>query len=216
MRKEHKPLLIIVLIMALVVIFCVDAMASPPPPKPSTNRIAKDLVGYRLTEGFENGWFHDGWTWLIKEGQVRSLKIKEVVKNTNKEYCVIVLMRLQGNVCSFNAKAKVNYVLTSKNQWEIEFVNSMGMSIVKTHKYDDCIQFSIVDDGWGGVNCLEIKNNCSIELGVAGWVYAYGEWVRFAVRVEGNKTVHAGGTFGGGNVTNYKVAIIERLEIEWN
>lgn len=202
---------LMVMMLALFMLSSMNVCASIPP-KPSTNQIAKDLVGYKLSEGFENGWFEKDWTWQIKSGQIKAINIKEVVRDTNKEYCVVLLMRLQGEVCSFNAKVKVNYILNAQNQWKIEFVNSKGMSIVQTHKYDDCIQFSIVDDGWGGVDCLNIKNNCNVELAIAGWFFAFDEWHKFAVRVEGNETDIVGGTFGGGSVTKYKVEFIERLD----
>ena len=196
---------------ALLIGLVNSVFALTPPPKPSKTQIAHDLVGYKLTEGFDNGWFDKEWTWQIKKGQIKAMEIKQVVRDTKNEYCVIALMRLQGEVSSFNAKVKINYVLTKQNQWRIEFVNSMGMSVVRTNKYDDCIQFSIVDDGWGGVDCLEIKNNCNVELGVAGWFYALGEWRKFAVFVDGYETNSVGGTFGGGSVTKYKVEFIERF-----
>jgi len=202
----------VAVLLGMLVFLELSAIASPPPSKPNKSQIAKDLVGYKLSEGFENGWFADDWYWQIKSGQIKAMKIKQVIRDTNREYCIVVLIRLQGEVSAFNAKVKINYVLNRQNKWQIEFVNSMGMSIVKTHKYDDCIQYSIVDDGWGGVDCLQIKNNCSVELGVAGWLYANGKWRKFAVRVEGNETTSAGGTFGGGSVEKYKVEFVERLE----
>lgn len=197
--------------LCMLLIGFVNSVFAITPSKPSKKQIANDLVGYKLSEGFDDGWFDKEWTWQIKKGQITAMNIKEVVRDTNKEYCVIVLMRLQGEVSAFNAKVKVSYILTNQNQWKLEFVNSMGMSVVKTHKYDDCIHFAIVDDGWGGVDCLEIKNNCSVELAVAGWFYALGEWRKFAIKVDGNETRSVGGTFCGGSVEKYKVEFIERL-----
>lgn len=202
---------LIITLLAALVLSALNVNAAIPP-KPNKSQIAKDLVGYKLSEGFDDGWFAKDWYWQIKNGQIKAMEIKQVVRDTNKEYCIIALMRLQGEVSAFNAKVKVNYILNRQNKWQIEFVNSMGMSIVKTHKYDDCMQYSIVDDGWGGVDCLEIKNNCSVELGVAGWFYALGKWHKFAVRVEGNETTSVGGTFSGGSVEKYKVEFVERLE----
>lgn len=198
-----------------IVVFLMSSLivgAMPPSPKPNANQIAKDLVGYKLSEGFANGWFEKDWLWEIKSGQIKKMSIKEVIRDTNREYCVVVLMRLQGQVSSFNAKAKVSYVLNKQNKWQIEFVNSMGMSIVQTHKYNDCMQYAIVDDGWGGVDCLEIKNNCSVELAVAGWFYALGKWNKFAVRVDGYGMTSVGGTFGGGSVSKYQIEFVERLD----
>lgn len=111
---------------------------------------------------------------------------------------------------TYNAKAKVNYRLTRDNKWKIEFVVSQGMKIVQTHKYDDCLSFKIVDDGWGGVNALQIKNNSGIELGCSGYIKASGEWRKFAVIIDPYQTGTVGGTLGGGNVSNYKIEFIER------
>ena len=112
---------------------------------------------------------------------------------------------------AYNAKVKIRYRFNfDKNKWEMEYAFSKGMDIVKTHKYDDCLSFSIVDDGWGGVNMLQIKNNSGIELGCAGYIKAGGEWRKFAVLIEPYQVGGVGGTFGGGNVTQYKIEFIER------
>lgn len=203
---------LIITLLAALVLSALNVNAAIPP-KPNKSQIAKDLVGYKLSEGFDDGWFAKDWYWPIKSGQIKTMEIKQVVRDTNNEYCIIALLCLQGEVSSFNAKVKVNYVLNKQNNWQIEFVNSMGMSIVKTHKYDDCMQYSIVDDGWG-VDCLEIKNNCSVELAVAGWFYTMDEWHKFAIKIDGNETSSVGGTFGGGNVKKFKVEFVERLEKE--
>lgn len=205
-----KTSLIKAIVLLLSVTANLNVFATPPPPKPDRNQIAKDLVGFTLKEGFEDGWYSDDWSWTIEKGEIKALKINEVITNTNTDYCIIVLMRLESETSAYNAKAKVNYRLTKGNQWKIEFVVSQGMAIVKTHKYDDCLSFKIVDDGWGGVNALQIKNNSGIELGCAGYIKASGKWRKFAVIIDPYQTGTVGGTFGGGNVTNYKIEFIER------
>jgi len=194
----------------LVTIISSNVFATTPPAKPSREQIAKDLVGHRLNEGYEDGWFSEDWHWTVEKGEIKALKILEVLKNTDKDYCIVVLVRLQSEVNAFNARIKINYQLSRENKWKIEYAVSQGMDIVRTHKYDDCLSFSIVDDGWGGVNMLQIKNNCGIELGCAGYIKVYGEWKKFAVRIDPYKTGGVGGTFGGGNVSNYKIEFIER------
>ena len=105
---------------------------------------------------------------------------------------------------------KAEKTQSKDNKWKVEYVVSLGMDIIQTHKYDDCLNFSIVDDGWGGINTLQIKNNSGIELGCAGYVKAGGEWRKFAVRIDPYKKGYVGGTFDGGNVTNYQIEFIER------
>lgn len=193
-----------------VLVAIVSIQATKAPTKPTRNQIAKDLVGIRLNEGYEDGWFSDEWHWDVKTGQIKALKIEKVLTNTNNDYCVVVLIRLQSDVNAFNAKVKINYHLSKDNKWKIEYAVSQGMDIVRTHKYDDCLSFSIVDDGWGGVNMLQIKNNSGIELGCAGYIKTYGEWKKFAVRIDPYKIGGVGGTFGGGSVSDYKIEFIER------
>ncbi len=181
------------------------------PSKPTNNKIAHDLIGTRLTEGKADGWYSDDWHWNVQEGEIKALKILSILENSETDYCVLALIKLQGDVNAYNAKVKISYRLNQKNhKWEMEYAVSKGMDIVRTHKYDDCLSFSIVDDGWGGVNQLQIKNNSGIELGCAGYIRAGGEWRKFAVIIEPYKKGGVGGTFGGGNVTEYKIEFIER------
>ncbi len=179
--------------------------------KPTSSQIANDLVGIRLKEGKTDGWYSDDWHWDVKKGQIKALKILSTLENDKTNYCVLALIRLQSDVNAYNAKVKIRYRFNfDKNKWEMEYAFSKGMDIVKTHKYDDCLSFSIVDDGWGGVNMLQIKNNSGIELGCAGYIKAGGEWRKFAVLIEPYQVGGVGGTFGGGNVTQYKIEFIER------
>ena len=210
MRKSTENLVKTILLLLIVASTSVRIYAATPPPKPGRDQIAKDLVGHRLNEGYKDGWFSENWHWDIKSGQIKALKILETLRNTDKDYCIVVLVRLQSDVNAFNAKIKINYHLSKDNKWKIEYAVSQGMDIVKTHKYDDCLSFAIVDDGWGGVNMLQIKNNSGIELGCAGYIKVYGEWIKFAVRIDPYKTGGVGGTFGGGNVSNYRIEFIER------
>lgn len=179
--------------------------------KPNRKQIANDLIGIRLKEGKTDGWYSNDWHWDVKKGQIKALKILSTLENNKTDYCVLALVRLQSDVNAYNAKVKIRYRFDSKkNKWKMEYAFSKGMDIVKTHKYDDCLSFAIVDDGWGGVNMLQIKNNSGIELGCAGYIKAGGEWRKFAVLVEPYQKGGVGGTFGGGNVTQYKIEFIER------
>ena len=180
------------------------------PQKPSRGQIAADLVGKKLAEGVEDGWFDSEWRYEIKRGSIKGMNIEKTLKNTNTDYCVVVLLKLQSEINTFMARVKINYHLV-QGKWRLEFVNSVGMKIVRTHKYDDCIQFAIVDDGWGGVDALQLTNKVEIELAVAGYFYAFGQWKKFAVKVGPHGQKQVGGTFGGGSVESYKVEFIERL-----
>lgn len=180
------------LLLALIALG-LELFAVTPPPKPTRNQIAKDLVGHKLKEGYDNGWFPKDWVWLIEEGEIKALKITEVLKDSNTDYCINVLMHLQSETKAFKAKAKINYVLTKDNKWKIEYVVSKGMDIVKTHKYDDCLSLSIDLHWFMGINTnnetdFNVKNNSELVLYFAGYVYRYGDWQKVAFSIGPHKT----------------------------
>ena len=183
------------------------------PVKPDDAKIQKDLVGHQLTEGFEKEkcWFSEDYRWTIGEGEIRDFKIEEVMRNDDKKYVFVATMRLEGKLNAFNVRAKISYWLPDTEDWKLEFVNSLGVSIVKTHEYDDCVSFEIKDDGWGGVDALFITNKTELELGVGVEIVANGHRRRYAVRVSPDKKAQVGGVFGGGNVTSYDVEFVERF-----
>ena len=184
------------------------------PVKPDAAQIQKDLVGQELPEGYEGdkSWFAKDWHWLIKEGQIKNFNIEEIVKDDSKKYCVLATMRLEGDINAFDAQVKISYWLPDAEDWKIEYVNSLGMDIVKTHEYDDCVSYEIKDDGWGGVNALFITNKTKITLGVCGYFNnTYGDKRKFAVKIGPNETMQVGGTFGGGSVVSYDIVFVERI-----
>lgn len=178
--------------------------------KPTRAQIAKDLVGIRLNEGYSNGWFSDSWYWIIEEGEIKALKVLKVISDSGKDYCILAQIRLQSESSVYNAKVKINYRATKGGKWKLEYAISQGIDIVRTNKYNDCLSFAIADDGWGGVNCLQIRNNSNIKLICAGYKKVSDEWKKFSTTIEPYQTVGVGGTFGGGNVTDYKIEFIER------
>lgn len=183
------------------------------PVKPDAVQIQKDLVGHQLSEGLEKEkcWFHEDYRWKIGDYEIHDFKIEEVLRDDAKNYIFIATMRLENELNAFNARAKVSYVLPDAEDWTLEFVNSLGVTIVKTHKYDDLISCTIEDDGWGGVDALFITNKAEIELGVGVEIVANGTRKRYAVRVSPDKKSQVGGLFGGGNVTSYEIEFIERF-----
>ena len=183
------------------------------PVKPDEDQIQKDLVGHKLYEGFEKEkcWFQEDYNWKIGDYEIHNFKIEEILQNNAKEYTFVATMRLVSELNAFDARAKVSYWLPDAEDWKIEFVKSLGVTIVKTHKYDDLVSFEIEDDGWGGVNALFITNKSEIELGVGVEIVANGERKRYAVRVSPDKKSQVGGLFGGGNVSSYEVEFVERF-----
>ena len=182
----------IFLLLALIALGT-ELFAVTPPPKPTRSKIAKDLVGHRLKEGYDNGWFPSDWVWVIEEGEIKAMKIEEVLKDTDTDYSINVVMRLEGDGKTFKAKAKINYTLTKDNKWKLEYVISKGMDIVKTHKYDDCLSLSIELHWFMGINSNHetdfiVKNNSELVLYFAGYVYKFGDWQKVAFSIGPHKT----------------------------
>lgn len=148
------------------------------PPKPNENQIKLDLVGHSLSEGKQMGYYPQSWRWNITENGISDFQILSVEEDSKTNYVITVSMRLSSDTRAFDAKAKICYKLDDINDWQIEFVQSMGMDIVKTHRYDDCVKCSI-KRGWA-FGHLVAENNCEVALEVAGREIQGGEWVPFS------------------------------------
>lgn len=183
------------------------------PVKPDTKRIIKDLQSEKISEGFpkERCWFSENQRWTLANYDIKDFTIEEVLQDNEKDYIFIATMRMENDHNAFDARVKISYQLPSDDDWRMEFVNSLGLSIVRTYKYDDLVNFEIADDGWGGVNSLQISNRSNVDLVVGVDYIAGGDRYRTAVQVSPDQKAQVGGTFGGGNVTSYEIGFIERL-----
>lgn len=160
------------------------------PPKPDETQIAHDLEGHTVSEGKENGYYPQSWTWKIMEDGVSDLKIVSIQESTSSRYSVVVSMLLSSETRAYDTKATVSYILDGINDWQIEYVRSMGMNIVKTHRYDDCLKCYLEREVWSSYKNLYAENNCDIALEVAGKVLcAYNDtWENFYYVVPPHET----------------------------
>lgn len=205
-----KNFIVLLLTLSLVTVSA-QTTKKPAVPIPTKTAISRDLVGRRITEGRDNGYFAPDWSWTIESGEISNLKIEST--KTESDYCsFVVTMTLKSQSCptKFSAKVQMEYTLSNKS-WHLYMVNSKGVSIIKTGRYKDCISTKIDDDGWGGVNCLKIKNNTDSSLIVGGeYITTYStEWHKFSVVVPGLKVMGVGGTLGGGSVSDYHIHFVE-------
>lgn len=183
------------------------------PSKPGEEQIKKDLMTETIGEGFEKEdcWFREDHRWAFKDYKINNFKIDEVIRDTDKEYVAIASMQLESESNAFDARVKISYLLPDLDDWKIEFVNSSGVTIVPTHKYDDLISCEIAEDGWGGTKALYITNKSNIELIVGGEIQTGSKWLRFCKLVKPDDSPsQAGGLFGGGSVDSYRIAFVER------
>lgn len=178
---------------------------------PTIERIKQDLVGHSLAEGLSNGYHRDDWLWLIEEGQIRSLAITDTIEQNEQNFVFKVIMKLSAPHYSYKAKAQIKYTTSTNLSWKFDYVQSLGMNVIATHEYDMCIKSSIVDDGWGGVNCVRFNNTSEMTLAVGGDFLTYDGWRRFSTVVEPHSSSSVGGTFGGGSVSDYRINFIVRI-----
>lgn len=148
--------------------------------KPNVEQIKQDLIGHSLSEGVKDGYYPSYWRWTIREGEISSFSIEQVIKDSSSEYEILSNMRLTSRAGkSFNAKVRICYIFNDSEGWQIQFVQSQGMYIVKTGKYNSCID---VDKD---SNYYYFINGCDISLEVGGIKYCWvtagrQEWVRFS------------------------------------
>ena len=150
--------------------------------------ICRDLVGHSLSEGTPEGYYPSDWKWTIEQGEISHFRILTVRENTATHYTIDVQMRLSAvsGHCSYDAKATVYYMRSSRG-WELEMIKSRGISMVRTHRYDDCI---LPSKGSGYLNSedLYFENDCEVALEVGGRIYKYGSWRKFSLSVPSHTT----------------------------
>lgn len=196
---------------ALLLYPTISIFATGEPPIPSKAVIASDLIGRSLSEGLEDGYFTPDWRWNIESGEISGLKIQS--QSVSKDYCsfvVTMILKSQSSPARFFATVQVDYSLAN-NRWKLLLVKSKGIRIVRTEKYFDCISTKIDDDGWGGVNCLIIRNDIDSPLIVGGVIRTNNsyEWHKFSVIIEGLRVMGVGGTFSWGSVVDYRIHFVE-------
>ena len=152
------------------------------PPKPDNEVIKTNLVGHSLSEGFEkeNCYFSEKWRLNIEDNvSIKELELEEVLSDDSREYSFVASMILQKDYLSFNTRAHIYYVLHDGEDWKIDFVKSLGIKLIQTHKYDDCIRCEIDGDGWGGTYALFITNTSEVQLLVIGQIVAGSQKLNF-------------------------------------
>lgn len=178
---------------------------------PTPERIKQDLVGHSLSEGLHNGYHPDDWVWLIEDEQIDDLEIVEVLEENDKNYVFIARMVLSAPYYSYNVNAKIKYTATPYHSWNIDYILSLGMTIMVTHEYDMCIRSSLIDDGWGGITCIQFRNISEMSLAIGGDFLSDDGWQRFSTTITPHSSVSVGGTLAGGSVKDYRINFIVRI-----
>lgn len=150
-------------------------------PAPTKAELAADLIGRKLSEGTDKGYFPSDWYWTIEEGEICGLKIlSESVSDNYCSYVVTMTLQKQSSPTKYEADVQMDYSFLKK-KWQLILVKSKGVRIVKTDKYLDCISTSI------DTHKFCVKNNVDIPLIVGGVAFDFKSqvWEKFSTVVNG-------------------------------
>ena len=196
-----------------LIVLSVDCFAGSIVPIPTKAIIATDLIGRKLSEGTDNGYFPSDWSWAIEAGQISDLYI--LSRSVSEDYCsFVVFMTLQRYLCptKYNATVQVDYSLLN-NKWTPILVKSKGIRVVDSGKYSDCISLKLEESYGGWTNYLKIKNNIDSPLLVGGLIRINdsSEWEKFSVTINGLEESMVGMGCGNvrGSVVNYRIHFVE-------
>lgn len=206
-----KKILLTMLLAYSIACPCAKAGVNASSKLPTVADIATDLLGRRIGEGRENGYFGPGWIWIIERGEIERVTVIE--NNVSADYCSFlteVILKENYRWARYKATVKVDYERT-KRGWQVAMVQSKGVDIVRTGRYNDCITHRIWYNYWGFNNFI-IKNNTDVPLIVGGAVMMQFPctWRRFSIVVYGNMPVNVGYTLCCGNIVDYRIDFVER------
>ncbi len=179
--------------------------------KPTADHIQYDLIGHTLSEGVSDGYHEKDWTYEIKNNSISFFDIENILVDDGNSYTAVASCHLKGgDNYYYDTQLKISYS-HNESGWKLSYVNSLGMNVVSDGQYDDCIICSLADDGWGGVNCLNIRNISECSLVVAGRIRtSYNGWLKFSKVASPHKSIAVGGTFSGGSVQDYIIDFVVR------
>ena len=178
------------------------------PPIPNQQKLIRDLVGRRINDQ-PIGYHRKGWYWEVKSvNELKEVNIKSITSKGN-DYVLDVYLLLQGEANQHEANVLINYTLGHNDDWTIEFIQTIDMSIVRTGKYDNLV--TIRRTGWSGEYQLEITNHSDISLLVGGAILpeSRGDWQLFSSVVNANSISTVGGLLIV-SVRDYIIHFIER------
>lgn len=211
MKKNTCSSTVAILCFVSLLLLSADSFAASNVPIPTKDVIAKDLVGRKLSEGTDNGYFTSDWSWTIEQGQISNLTI--LSKSVTEDYCsyvVVMTLKRPLSPIRYNATVQVDYSLENKI-WKPILVKSKGVKVVNTGKYFDCISTRIDGSKWTG--SLKIKNNIDSPLLVGGLIRKLdsSEWEKFSVTINGLEEVGIGAGFGhvSNSVVDYRIHFVE-------
>ncbi|MCH5345499.1 MAG: hypothetical protein J1E63_00225 [Muribaculaceae bacterium] len=150
--------------------------------KPTTTSIPYDLIGRSVNEGGKNGYFDYNWSYNIEDGDVEGVTVEDILEDDDNQYTAVMRLKLRGTSSTnedssrsnyyFSAKVKIRYVNDSREGWVLDYVNSLGLSVVSDGAYDDNIWMA-------NDNVRTITNNADIPLTVGGRYLKDNRWGKF-------------------------------------
>lgn len=180
------------------------------PALPDSAQLEYDLVGRQITDQ-PDGYHHRGWVWEFQEGDIKSIEITSKKKLGDDACRLVAEIVFQRTGAAQKATVAVHYVLRDAEDWKIDFIESRSLEVVRTGKYDRCVDIEKRWEGFLGIGgyVLDFTNHCDVALVVGGSVLTESGWHRFSTVVEGSGKKSIGGGFQS-YIKDYTVAFIER------
>ena len=173
-------------------------------PVPTKTGIVNDLIGRKLSEGMEDGYFKPDWKWTIEDGEIRDFVI--VSQDVTEDNCSFILrLTLKKAQCPtrYCATVKVNYSLEN-NKWRLVMVKSLGVKVVPTERYLDCITPKMKGEY---IKYLTIRNKIDSPLLVGGEYLSDDtyEWHKFSTTIGGLQE----SCLSPMNIVDYRIHFVE-------
>ncbi len=177
------------------------------PPKPDIEKVCLDLVGRKFTEK-ETVEFPN-LSWEITDNLIKQCDIISE-EQCGDEYTYNIHLILQENGGKYEVDIHLFYVLfDNESDWKIDFVESKGLKVIRTGKYNGCITANI--EGINYEYSLNLVNHCDVELVIRGQVLnqSTNKWQDFIkiIKPNGKETV---GCWFFLSVEDFRIDFIER------
>ncbi len=151
------------------------------PPEPTKSKVEEDLVGRTIREP-RTGYNGGDTKWNIEEGEIKSLKIINKSEDDG-DILYQLYIRLQANGGAVDVLCTARYVLSTYDDWTISLVTTEQFDIVKTGKYNDCIE--VHPAKYAGYS---FYNKSDSVLMIGGVYYWNGKWRKFQESIPGNSS----------------------------
>lgn len=188
------------------------------PPKPTINKIKKDLVGREFKDK-PDGYFSMNGQFFIANDEIQNIEILST-EDKNGFYKLNALITLQEKAGSiiYEVDADIIYLLGDADDWTISGFSANSIAVVKTGEYNKYLSTKNDSNAY-----LKLNNSSDMTLRVGGIILSgYAKrWLKFSIDIEGNKEIMISADNGIievnaffakiGSIQDYEIHFVEKL-----